>query len=186
MLCSRSFLRWTSNGPRFVGLIIEINIVYGNQSLIGWPCYVVVHVCLQHPCYKTDFLFEKSWGLQSYFRCTILNIKWTFCPSLRKKKKKKKKKIKVHFFFIYLRFWKIHVLCATLWGMGLLRALQPLFWSIADDGGHDLPWPQNNLFSNSPYHVIYTVLRTDIGDAVHPRVESKQSAWKTRPSMSSS
>ena len=29
--------------------------------------------------------------------------------------------------------------------------------------------------SHSPYHVIYTLLRTDIGDAVHPRVESKQS-----------
>ena len=46
MLCSCSFLRWTSNGPRFVGLI-EINMVYWNQSRIGWPCYVIVHVCIQ-------------------------------------------------------------------------------------------------------------------------------------------
>ena len=38
------------------------------------------------------------------------------------------------------------------------------------------------------YHVIYTVLRpgTRYGDAVHPRVEIKHSAWKTRLSMSSS
>ena len=36
------------------------------------------------------------------------------------------------------------------------------------------------------YHVIYNVLRTGMGDAVHPRVKSKQPAWKTRPPMSSS
>ena len=37
------------------------------------------------------------------------------------------------------------------------------------------------------YHVIYTVCYVQaVGDAIHPRVESKQSAWKTRSSMSSS
>ena len=30
-----------------------------------------------------DFLFAKSWGPQSYFRYTILNVKWTFCASMR-------------------------------------------------------------------------------------------------------
>ena len=36
------------------------------------------------------------------------------------------------------------------------------------------------------YHVIYTVLCTGSREAVHHVVESKQSAWKTRPSKSSS
>ena len=67
-----------------------------------------------HFCYKTDFLFAKSWGPQSYFRYTILNTKWTLCASMRKKINK------VHF----LSFEKkINVLCATLWEMGQLRAL---------------------------------------------------------------
>ena len=34
------------------------------------------------------------------------------------------------------------------------------------------------------YHVIYTVLRTGTRWRVHPSVESMQSAWKTRLSMS--
>ena len=34
------------------------------------------------------------------------------------------------------------------------------------------------------YHVIYTVLLQALSDVVHPSVENKQSAWKTRLSMS--
>ena len=41
--------------------------------------------CDPHLCYETDFLFAKSRGPQSYFRCTILNTQWTFCASMREK-----------------------------------------------------------------------------------------------------
>ena len=40
----------------------------------------------------TDFLFAKCWGPQRYFKYTILNTKWAFCASMRKKKTKTKTK----------------------------------------------------------------------------------------------
>ena len=42
--------------------------------------------CQNHLCYKTDFLFAKSRGPQSYFRYTILNRQWKFCANMWKKK----------------------------------------------------------------------------------------------------
>ena len=38
-----------------------------------------------HHCHKTDFLFAKSQGPQSYFRYTLLNTQWTFCASMSQK-----------------------------------------------------------------------------------------------------
>ena len=50
---------------------------------------------------------------------------------------------------------------------------------MSDDVGHDRPWPQNNLLSHSSIlHDLHCACVQAVGDAVHPRVESKQSAWK--------
>ena len=59
-----------------------------------------------HLCYKTDFLFAKSQGPQSYFTYTLLNTQWTFCASMRPPKK-------IGAFFIYLHFQKI-IFCVQL------------------------------------------------------------------------
>ena len=43
-----------------------------------------------------------------------------------------------------------------------------------------------SLLAIRQYHEIYTLLLQALSEAVHPSVESKQSAWETRLSMSSS
>ena len=57
-----------------------------------------------HLCYKTDFLFAKSQGSQSYFRYTILNTQWTFCASMGK--------IKVCYLFICI--FKKYMFCVQV------------------------------------------------------------------------
>ena len=48
--------------------------------------------------------------------------------------------------------------------------------AIADNGGHDPEHPVNEILAIRRYHVIYIIPYTG-SDAVHPSVESKQSAW---------
>ena len=40
--------------------------------------------------------------------------------------------------------------------------------------------PVNEILAIRQYHVIYTFSVQTLSDAVHPSVESKQSAWKTK------
>ena len=62
--------------------------------------------------------------------------------------------------------------------------LEPVTQTMEDITAHDR---RTTFLAIRLYHVIYTFAAyRQLGDAVHPRVESKQSVWKTRPSMSSS
>ena len=60
-------------------------------------------------CYKTDFLFVKSRGPQSYFRCTLLNTQWTICASIRWI-------LKCVFFFSFICVFRKYMFCVQLYG----------------------------------------------------------------------
>ena len=63
--------------------LIEINIVYWNQSLISWPCCVIVHVCLQLFIVHLVYPIVQKWSVHphviKWFQCglyTYLHIVW--------------------------------------------------------------------------------------------------------------
>ena len=73
-----------------------------------------------HPCYKTDFLYVKGRGPKSYFRYTILDTKWAFCPSMRKK-------IRVSLLLVFLE--NTCFVCNSM-GNGSIKGVTTSIWSI--------------------------------------------------------
>ena len=72
--------------------LIEINIVYRNQSLIDWPFYIIVHVCLQLFIVHLVYPIVQKWLSHPYA------IKWFQCGQ-----------------YIYIFAYSMAVILYTLW-----------------------------------------------------------------------
>ena len=92
-------------------MIIHLFHMTEVQRLLYDFKFEVTLILTLYPCYKTDCLFAKLWGSQSFFRYTIyiLNTQWTFCANLREK-------LRCVCVFLFICVLRKYLFCMQLFG----------------------------------------------------------------------
>ena len=101
---------------------------------------------LKHTCYKTDFLFAKIRGPNTYFMYTFLSTQWTFCASMRKNCGA----------FVFVFVFVCLFVCLVFFFFGLFKFLEnACFVCISMGNGPLSPFFEafkGLFFKNAPYY----------------------------------